>query len=67
MGSVGRAYVVLRPGADLDEAALTEHCRKRLANFKVPREIVAVSTFPRNASGKVLKRELRDRMPASTE
>jgi len=61
MGSVGRAYVVLRPGADLDVDALTAHCRDRLANFKVPREFVAIDAFPRNASGKILKKDLRDR------
>jgi len=61
MGSVGRAYVVLRPDADLDADALTAHCRDRLANFKVPREFVAIDAFPRNASGKILKKDLRDR------
>ncbi|QIX26575.1 AMP-binding protein [Nocardioides sp. JQ2195] len=60
MGAVGRAYVVLRTGAAIDEAELTAYCRTRLANFKVPREIVAITEFPRNASGKVLKRDLRD-------
>ncbi|NPC98645.1 FadD3 family acyl-CoA ligase [Nocardioides sp. zg-DK7169] len=59
MGSVGRAYVVTRPGAEVDAAELTTWCRERLANFKVPREIVAVGEFPRNASGKILKRDLR--------
>jgi acyl-CoA synthetase (AMP-forming)/AMP-acid ligase II len=37
------------------------HCRERLANFKVPREVVFVGQLPRNAGGKVLKRELRER------
>lgn len=59
MGTVGRAYVVARPGAQLDEAEVTAYCRDRLANFKVPREIVVVSEFPRNASGKILKKDLR--------
>jgi acyl-CoA synthetase (AMP-forming)/AMP-acid ligase II len=36
------------------------HCRERLANFKVPREVVFVGQLPRNAGGKVLKRELRE-------
>jgi acyl-CoA synthetase (AMP-forming)/AMP-acid ligase II len=58
LGSVGRAYVTLRPGAELDEVALREYCRERLANFKVPREFVAIGELPRNASGKVLKRNL---------
>jgi len=37
------------------------HCRERLANFKVPREVAFVSKLPRNAGGKVLKRDLRER------
>ena len=60
MGSVGRAYVVTRPDAGVDAAELTTWCRERLANFKVPREIVAVGEFPRNAAGKILKRDLRE-------
>jgi acyl-CoA synthetase (AMP-forming)/AMP-acid ligase II len=59
LGAVGRAYLILRPGADLDEAGLTAHCRERLANFKVPRELVSVTQLPRNASGKVLKKDIR--------
>jgi len=59
MGALGRAYLALRPGATIDEAALTAYCRERLANFKVPREFVAIGEFPRNASGKILKKDLR--------
>ena len=58
MGSVGRAYVVTRPGASVDAAELTAWCRERLANFKVPRQVVTVEEFPRNAAGKILKRDL---------
>jgi acyl-CoA synthetase (AMP-forming)/AMP-acid ligase II len=59
MGTVGRAYLVPRPGAVLDEAELTAYCRERLANFKVPRSFVFIEEFPRNASGKILKKDLR--------
>jgi len=62
MGSVGRAYVVVRAGAQVDEAELTAYCRARLANFKVPREVVAIAEFPRNASGKILKKDLREQV-----
>ncbi|MBD3926773.1 AMP-binding protein [Nocardioides cavernae] len=55
------AYVVLRPGADLDPAALEAHCRASLAGFKVPRSWRASGPLPRNAAGKVLKGELRRR------
>ncbi|MFC7754520.1 AMP-binding protein [Tsukamurella soli] len=58
LGEVAHAYVVLRPGARLDEAALTAFCRDRLANFKVPRSFSAVEQFPRTATGKILKRDL---------
>ena len=59
MGTVGRAYLVPRPGAVLDAAELTAYCRERLANFKVPRSFVFIEEFPRNASGKILKKDLR--------
>jgi acyl-CoA synthetase (AMP-forming)/AMP-acid ligase II len=50
---------VVRPGATTSAAALVEHCRARLARFKVPKEIAFLDALPRNPSGKVLKRELR--------
>ncbi|SHN43702.1 FadD3 family acyl-CoA ligase [Cryptosporangium aurantiacum] len=61
LGSVGRAYVTLRPGATLDEDAVLAHCRERLANFKVPRSLVVLDELPRNAAGKILKRVLADK------
>jgi len=63
MGEVGRAFVVAVvgvPTADLG-AELTDLARAELANFKAPRSVVVVDSLPTNASGKVLKRELRDR------
>jgi fatty-acyl-CoA synthase len=51
-----RAFVVLRE--DVDEDALKQHVREHLANYKIPREIVVLDELPRNATGKVLKREL---------
>ena len=60
-GEVPVAYVVLRPGARASAEALIEHCRERLARFKVPKDIAFLDALPRNPSGKVLKRELRDR------
>ncbi len=59
MGSVGRAYVVLRPGADATAEEIIGWAKERLANFKVPAEVVFVTELPRNASGKVLKTDLR--------
>jgi fatty-acyl-CoA synthase len=60
------AYVVLRKGATADEAALDAHCRERLAKYKTPKAFRLVAELPRNPSGKVLKRELRDREVAET-
>jgi acyl-CoA synthetase (AMP-forming)/AMP-acid ligase II len=59
MGSVGRAYVVPRRDATLGAGPLTDYCRERLANFKVPREFLVTDALPRNASGKVLKKDLQ--------
>jgi len=53
------AVVVVRDGASLDAAELTAFCRERLAGFKVPKRITFTDALPKNASGKVLKRELR--------
>jgi len=61
LGEVGCAFVVPRPGAAPTEAEIIAFCRERLANFKVPRSVRTVAALPRNASGKVLKTELRDR------
>ncbi|KRE05862.1 acyl-CoA synthetase [Bosea sp. Root381] len=58
------AFVVLEPGAELSLEALRDHCRARLAAFKAPREIVLRENLPRNPSGKVLKRLLRDEFRA---
>ena len=61
LGAVGRAYVMLYHDADPlpDALALEQFLRERLANFKVPREFVFVTDFPRTGAGKILKGELR--------
>jgi acyl-CoA synthetase (AMP-forming)/AMP-acid ligase II len=59
LGEVGRAFIIPRPGETVTEAEIIAYCRERLANFKVPRSVRIVATLPRNASGKVLKFELR--------
>ena len=60
LGEVGRAYLVPRPGRALDEAQVLAFCRERLANYKVPRQVRLRPVLPRNPSGKVLKRLLRE-------
>ena len=63
MGEVGLAVVVLAPDADPEAvtATLPGFAKDQLANFKVPRRVEVVDVLPTNASGKVLKRELRAR------
>ena len=56
-----RAFVVLESGRDSSADALKDHVKANLARYKVPREIVFLEELPRNATGKVLKRELARR------
>jgi acyl-CoA synthetase (AMP-forming)/AMP-acid ligase II len=59
LGEVGAAYVVLRPGATVTADEIKLWASAHMANFKVPRYVAIVESLPRNASGKVLKHELR--------
>ena len=54
-----RAFVVLREQAELTEEAVKEYVRDHLARYKVPREVIFLAELPRNPTGKILKRELR--------
>ncbi len=62
LGEVGAAFVIARPGADLDPEAIVAWCRDHMANFKVPRRVEVLDYLPLNAGGKVLKYELRQRL-----
>jgi acyl-CoA synthetase (AMP-forming)/AMP-acid ligase II len=61
LGEVGKAYVVLR--GELSEEDIVAYCKANLANYKVPRHVEICATLPRNPSGKVLKRVLREESP----
>ena len=61
MGEVGVAFVVPTAGAELDGDAVIAWAREHMANYKVPRRVEIIDALPLNASGKVLKFELRDR------
>jgi acyl-CoA synthetase (AMP-forming)/AMP-acid ligase II len=61
MGEVGMAFVVPRPGVTVDPDELIAWAREEMANYKVPRRVAIVDELPVNASGKVLKYELRNR------
>lgn len=55
-----RAFVVKAEGATIDEDAIKTYVKDHLARYKVPREVVFLDELPRNPTGKILKRELRD-------
>ena len=64
MGEVGMAFVVPRDGVQIDADALSVWAREAMANFKAPRHYRIVDALPTNASGKVIKVELRERARA---
>lgn len=67
MGESVMAVVVAAPGTMIDPDGLIAYARGRLAGFKCPRTVEVVDALPRNASGKVLKRELREHVQARRE
>ncbi len=64
LGEVGVAFVVPRAGAAVDPAEVIAWSRARMANYKVPRRVEVVDALPMNATGKVVKFELRTRATA---
>ncbi len=60
MGEVGMAFVMLRPGASATPEEIIQWCRDEMANYKVPRRVALVDELPLNATGKVLKYQLRE-------
>ncbi|UOD34250.1 long-chain-fatty-acid--CoA ligase [Deferribacteraceae bacterium V6Fe1] len=63
-GEVPVAYLLPKEGAKLDPAAIKEFLKEHLANFKVPRHIYVVNELPLTATGKVLKRKLKEQVMA---
>jgi acyl-CoA synthetase (AMP-forming)/AMP-acid ligase II len=61
-GEAVTAYVLTTPGGEVDMAALHEHCRANLADYKRPKRIHVVEDLPVSPNGKILKRVLRDRL-----
>jgi acyl-CoA synthetase (AMP-forming)/AMP-acid ligase II len=60
LGEVGKAFVVVKAGHQLDEATVIAYTREHLANFKTPRTVAFVAVLPRNPGGKVVKPLLRE-------
>ncbi|WP_461635134.1 AMP-binding protein [Glutamicibacter soli] len=65
MGEVAHAVVEVLAGSQLTEQDVITHCRKWLANYKVPRTVEITAQLPRNAAGKILKRNIRPLAPTS--
>ena len=63
-GEVPMAAIVLAAGAEASSEDLERFCRERLATYKIPRSFDVVETLPKNATGKILKRILRDQAQA---
>jgi fatty-acyl-CoA synthase len=59
-GETLRAFIVLRDGQQLSETEVINFCREHLADYKRPRKVTFLSEMPRNPTGKILKRELRE-------
>ena len=59
-GETGKAYVALKPSCELSAEEIIDHCLKNLAKYKIPEAVEFIEALPRNATGKVLKRTLRD-------
>ena len=53
-------FVVTKPGADLGVDEMIEFCREKIAGYKIPRQLQVVEELPRNPSGKILKKILRE-------
>ncbi|MCU1448306.1 MAG: acyl-CoA synthetase (AMP-forming)/AMP-acid ligase, partial [Acidimicrobiales bacterium] len=56
------AVIQLRAGSSAEPGELIAHCKDSLASYKKPKQVVFVDELPRNAAGKILKRELRDQL-----
>ena len=57
-GEAVRAFIVVRPGASVDEDTLIDHARDHLARYKAPSKVLFVDELPRNANGKLVRRDL---------
>ena len=60
-GEIVTAVVVPRSDADRQESSIIEFARTRIARYKCPKRVEFMAALPRNASGKILRRELRDK------
>ncbi len=66
LGEVGRLYVIPQPGSGLTEAELRHWCAERLADYKVPRQVLLRESLPMTPAGKIHKAALRDEAAAAS-
>ena len=64
-GQIAKAFVVLRPGESVSQDELIAFCKGKIATYKLPREVVVVDELPRTATGKLLRRMLRQKEPVA--
>lgn len=64
-GQIAKAFVVLRPGQSVSSEELIAFCKGQIATYKLPREVVIVEELPRTPTGKLLRRVLRQKEPAT--
>jgi len=62
LGEVIKAFIVVRPGAMLDDQRVKAHCREHLASYKIPKWVEIVTSLPKTASGKVERRSLKEKV-----
>ncbi len=60
-GEVPKALVVVKPGESLSEQEIIDHCRTNLPGFKVPKSVEFFDVLPKGGTGKILKKELREK------
>ena len=65
-GQIAKAFVVLKPGCTATPQELIDFCLNKIAKYKLPREVVFVNELPRTATGKLLRRILREKEPTGT-
>lgn len=63
-GETVAAFIVLAKGAQISESEVQDYCEEKMANYKVPATIVFIDEIPRTPTGKILKRELRQKLKA---
>jgi len=66
-GETGKAIVVLKPDQTLSPDTVIAHCLQKLAKFKVPQSVEFIDALPRGATGKILKRTLRERYTTDSQ